>query len=254
MERSVFESLKKTEENHWWFVGRRAIVKRALDNIAKDHNINTILEIGCGTGGNFELLRKYGELDAIELDEDAQHFSRERNIATLVSGGSLPNNLPDTLKKEYDLIVMCDVLEHIEEDEESLAVLRDKLSENGTLLITVPAYQWLWSTADDIYHHKRRYTLNELTQKCKNADLTPATKGYFNFWTFPLAVCVLSLQKLKRSKIAETDKPIGSNIPMQPINFILKSLFVSEKFTFGTIPFPFGLSVLMTATKNTTTN
>ncbi|MCG8378219.1 MAG: class I SAM-dependent methyltransferase, partial [Proteobacteria bacterium] len=143
MENTLFNQMHEVENHHWWFVSRRNIIESVINKIPF-HGKPNILDIGCGNGDNLEMLSKFGNLVAMERDVNALNRAQERNMCPVYSG-DLPDNISSEINKDNDLIVMLDVLEHVSEDGECLANLKQYINDNGRLLITVPAYQFLWS-------------------------------------------------------------------------------------------------------------
>lgn len=233
MESFVYKDIIKQEKDHWWFKARREII----DTILKDLNLKEpkILEIGCGTGGNLKMLKKYGDTSAIEMDEFAVNYANKE--FKNVQQGYLPNNIP--FDEKFDLICMFDVLEHIEEDKLSIEVLKKHLNPNGILLITVPAYQWLYGSHDKFLHHKRRYSLNQIESILK--DFSILKKSYFNTFLFPLVVLSRIIDKL----IPHKDNSLGYNIPNKIINSFFYKIFKLEKNLLTKYSFPFGSSILI---------
>ena len=137
MEATAYTAMRDSQENHWWFVGRRAVIRSLLDRFVGKRADAHVLEAGCGFGGNLPLLEGYGKVYAFEFNERAREFAA-RQTAGPVAYGALPDEIGFGDRK-FDLIVILDVLEHIEDDLASLISLRDRLSDGGTLLVTVPA-------------------------------------------------------------------------------------------------------------------
>jgi SAM-dependent methyltransferase len=232
------------EDKHWWFVGRRRIIDRVIRQL-KLTNDAQILEAGCGTGGNLKMLSRHGQVSAMELETTACEFANLRQV-TLVKQGSLPDQIPFTAK--YDLIVILDVIEHLDDDLAALEALKSRLKPGGWLLVTVPAYQFLWSQHDEINHHKRRYTLTQLCQVTRQGGYKIKYSTYFNSFLFPAVALVRLLQKLFK---VETKASISSdlNLPAKPINQLLATLFATERHFMGRIRLPFGVSALVVAEK-----
>ncbi len=201
MESFVYQDIINHEKKHWWFKARREILEQVLKELPLSNNPK-ILEIGCGTGGNLSMLNNHGSIAAVEMDEFAVDYAK--NKFSNVKRGSLPNNIP--FKEKFDLICMFDVLEHIEEDKLSIQTLKKFLKPDGILLITVPAYQWLYGTHDKLLHHKRRYTLNQLESIL--SEYTTLKKSYFNTFLFPLVILSRIIDKFTPSK-----NSIGYDIP-----------------------------------------
>jgi len=223
------------EQDHWWFVARRAII----DHLVRAHvplpSGARILEAGCGTGGNLALLAQYGVLDAMEYDEDARASATARGLCR-VEAGALPNAVGFG-ETRYDMIALLDVLEHIDEDEASLRALGARLAPNGRLLLTVPAAPWLWSDHDVLHHHKRRYTHERMLDVVCAAGLKVEVSGYFNSLLFPLAVAQRVAHQLLRR-----DTPLDAR-PSPLVNAALQRVFAAERHLLGRIPFPMGLSL-----------
>ncbi|WP_278391314.1 class I SAM-dependent methyltransferase [Sphingobium yanoikuyae] len=235
MDRSAYTSMNAQEGEHWWFVARRAII----DGLIRDHvalpDDARILEAGCGTGGNLALLAQHGNVDALEYDDEARAIAAARGVAT-VEAGALPEKVGFG-DRRYDLIALLDVLEHVDQDEASLAALRGRLAAGGRLLVTVPAVPWLWSDHDVLHHHKRRYTHDGLARVAAAAGLRVEASGYFNSLLFPLAVAQrLAHQLLRR------EAPLDAR-PAPWLNRSLQQVFAAERHMLGRINFPIGLSL-----------
>ncbi|MEM6399658.1 MAG: class I SAM-dependent methyltransferase [Cyanobacteria bacterium P01_D01_bin.116] len=244
MEKEFYLQYASVEDKHWWFVARRQIIQQVIRKLDLPKNAQ-ILEAGCGTGGNLQMLSRYGQVSAMELDEIACQFANQRQV-TQVKRGSLPDDIP--FNSDYDLILILDVIEHLDNDLSALEALYYKLKPGGYLLVTVPAYKFLWSQHDEINHHKRRYRLKGLKQVAKKAGYEVNYASYFNTFLFPLVAIVRSLAKLlpKQNK-----GKISSDLvlPSKSVNKILKLLFASERYFINRFNLPFGVSVLLLAQK-----
>ncbi len=246
MDKDFYLQYAAVEDQHWWFAGRRLILDQVIRKLNLPEN-SEILEAGCGTGGNLRMLARHGKLSAMELDEIACKLANARQVIQ-VQLGSLPDNIP--FSDQYDLILMLDILEHLDDDQAALVALHSRLKPGGWLLITVPAYQFLWSHHDDINHHKRRYVLRGLKQVVSKAGYTVRYGGYFNTFLFPMVAAVRYLKKLLR-----IDSSSGSSndllLPPKPVNQFLSLLFASERHLMDRFSLPFGVSVLLLAQKTT---
>ena len=152
MNRDFYLQTSRIEDEHWWFVARRKIIGALMDRLNLPVSAE-ILEVGCGTGGNIALLKRYGEVTCIELDKIAAQMARDRNLAPVLCG-KLPDELPE-FSRQFDVITLFDVIEHVKEDGASLQVLASLLKPGGRFVITVPAFNFLWSQHDDENHHQQ---------------------------------------------------------------------------------------------------
>jgi SAM-dependent methyltransferase len=201
MEPEIYHKTAQSEESHWWFVGRRRILNDILKGLALPDNA-PILEVGCGTGGNLPLLARYGRVYGMELDATAREYARRRQV-----GPILPGSLPDDIPFEgqlFNLLVLTDVLEHVDRDDLSLRHLSDRIQSGGYLLLTVPAFQGLWSRHDDLHHHKRRYNRDRLLELLVAAGFEVLLLSYLNTLLFPVIVTVRLCEKFPDCPCAQT--------------------------------------------------
>lgn len=228
--------MSAAEGEHWWFAGRREIIRQLIaDRVPISRNLR-ILEAGCGTGGNLGMLREFGNVTAFEYDDEA------RSVSSSASGIDVqPGMLPDGIKHiegPFDVIALLDVLEHVEDDEGSLRTLSTKLAPKGFLIITVPALQMLWSDHDEIHHHHRRYSRGRLEKVIRAASLEIEFVSYFNTLLFPLAL----LQRLA-SRFIGRQVANQNATPPKPVNSILARVFASERRLLKCARLPVGLSL-----------
>ena len=236
MEPHAYEDMSRQQESHWWFRARRDILGQMLEQLPINAN-PSILEIGCGPGGNLEMLKSIGETTAVELNESAANVARKSSGIPVIVG-HLPDNI-DTNKK-YDLVCLFDVLEHVEHDAESLNTIKALLKKDGVLLLTLPAYQWLFGKHDRILHHYRRYNMKGICDLLDNAGFSVWYATYFNFLLFPLAVIARMMDYS-----SNTDSSIGYDTPNKFLNSLLYRVFSSEKHLIGKFRIPYGNSLLI---------
>lgn len=229
------------EDSHWLFEGRRLVIEAVFNSLLHTTtNSRCLLDIGCGNGGNLPLLSKYGNLFAVELDGSSRERSIQRAIA-LVENGSLPDNIPFDGKK-FDVITGLDVLEHVEDEQKSLSAIRGRLAPDGLLLLTVPAYNFMWTANDEYSHHKRRYTLSKLNALLQHNGFKVSLSSYFNSLLFPFALLYCLLDKFNRSSYRYALK-----VPPWPFNNFLKAIFFLESLILPKMGFPFGMSIIICA-------
>ena len=235
MERAVFDRMAEHDAVHWWYVARRRVLH---DLVAREVALPPdarILEIGCGTGHNFEMLRRFGRLDAIEVDSEARALA-SRRLGHAVAAAPLPE-LGGIADRTYHLIALLDVLEHVDEDQAALASIAAKLAPGGRILVTVPAYQWMWSAHDVAHHHKRRYSKRSLRRVIEAAGLNARRIGYFNSLLFPLAAMVRIAGRLTGRTTSD------DRMPPAPLNRLFRSIFGLERHLVGRVPLPAGVSL-----------
>ena len=242
MENKIFQKMLKLESSHWWFVARRKIIQKAINNLDLPRNIR-ILDAGCGNGDNLSLLSTFGDLVAFEKNEYALKTAKSKKIGEIYKA-ELPDKLPNTVKTNFDLIVLLDVLEHIDDDSKSLTTVRKLMNNKGIILITVPAFQWLWSEHDVIHHHKRRYSKSELREKLDSSGFRIKYISYFNTLLFPFAL----VERIGQ-KIFSSSNPEILELPNNKINFLLEKIFSLEAIFMNKISLPFGLSLVAIAEK-----
>jgi SAM-dependent methyltransferase len=245
MRADIYQSMAKVEDAHWWFRGRRKIAEYILGTITLPKSA-TILDAGCGTGGNLSMLSKFGKVYAMEMDESARVLADKRNIVKTEYG-----RLPDAIAfgdQFFDLIALFDVLEHVEQDLESLIALKKRLAAGGKILLTVPAFPFLWSGHDISHHHKRRYRLTPLIQLFKQAGYKVTFANYINFWLFPLIALTRVFYRLKPNK--ESKEMAELFLPAPQVNRLLEMIFAGERYLLPIMRLPFGVSIVLLAQKD----
>jgi SAM-dependent methyltransferase len=235
MERAVFDRMAELDQVHWWYVARRRILADLIRREAGLPGDARILEIGCGTGHNFEMLERFGRLEALEVDDEARALAASR-LGREIGDSALPG-LAGVADGAYHLIALLDVLEHVEGRPESLRSIAAKLAPGGKILVTVPAYQWMWSAHDRAHHHKLRYSKKGLRRDAEAAGLKVDKIGYFNSLLFPVAAAVRILGKAF-GKSSSDDK-----LPPRPLNALFGKIFGLERHMIGRVPFPAGVSI-----------
>lgn len=241
MDRVVYDRMAAHDSTHWWYRARRDILADYLQRYADLPRQARVLEIGCGTGHNLPMLARFGEIDAIEIDEAAGAIASQR-LGKPVGTAPLPE-LAGVERGAYDLVAVLDVIEHIDDDVAALRAMADALKPGGCILIAVPAHQWMWSAHDVVNHHKRRYSKKTLDAAIRAAGLTHNGLRWFNSLLFPVAVAARVAGKL-------TGKDDGDDSPPPaPLNKALEAVFRVERHLLGRVPLTPGLSLITLAGK-----
>ena len=239
MERIVYDRMAELDSRHWWYRARRDILAALIARKIRLPADARILEIGCGTGHNLEMLQRFGAADGIEIDPAARALARQR-LGREIGSAPLPRleGVPDSA---YDLVAILDVLEHVEEDREALESIARKLRPGGRILITVPAHPWMWSAHDEVNHHKRRYTRKTLRKVVADAGLKLEMMSWFNSLLFPLAAAARLAGRVTGKEDSD-DK-----LPPRPVNAMFEMLFGLERYAVGRLPLPPGVSLVAIA-------
>jgi SAM-dependent methyltransferase len=236
MDSSVYRLMDQTQQTHWWFAGRRAILRAIITQLGLPARAR-ILEIGCGTGGNLPMLTQFGTVFGVEMDDFA--LSRARDVSNCdVRKGRLPDRIPFD-GQLFDLVCLLDVLEHVEDDAAALGAVASRLKPGGLAVVTVPAYQWLYGAHDRLHHHFRRYTAGQLGCKAAGAGLQVRRLGYFNALLFPLIAAVRLCKRILR-----LDEQDEAALPGHNLNRWLYRVFACEAAVVPRLLFPFGTSCI----------
>jgi SAM-dependent methyltransferase len=242
MEPQVYARMAAVEDAHWWFVARRRILSEVLRREVDLPSDAKLLEAGCGTGGNLAMLARFGTVQAFEPDAEARRLAGHK-AGVEVRDGRLPEALPFA-PGGFDLVAALDVVEHLDDDLASLRALGTQLKPGGWLLLTVPAFPFLWGRHDETHHHRRRYRRAGLTRVLSDAGLKPVKVTYFNSLLFPLIAGVRSAKTLLGREGAPEDA-----LPPPLVNRLLCGIFASERHLIGRVPLSVGVSLLALARK-----
>ena len=239
MERVLFDRMASGADSHWWYVARRRILADLIRRNVGPAPGDRILEIGCGTGHNFEMLGRFGKVDGLEVD-DAARATAQAALGHPILSAPLPDlrGLPDA---SWDLICALDVIEHVEEDRASLARMAGLLRPGGAILLTVPAVPWLWSAHDEANHHVRRYTKSTLRAAIAAGGLRVDAIGYFNSLLFPVAAAKRMVGNITGKTGSDDD------LPPAPVNALLRGVFALERHLVGRVSMPIGVSLFAIA-------
>jgi SAM-dependent methyltransferase len=238
MDRDYELQTHRAEDRHWWYRGRRSVLARVIDDLRLPARAR-ILDAGCGSGRNMVEFAKHGTVTGIELSGTSVSLARERAAGEVVEGSVL--EMPFQADA-FDLAASLDVIEHLEDDLQALRELRRVVAPGGSLLVTVPAYQWLWSGHDEINHHHRRYNRRTLLAPAQAAGWQMKSSAHFNSLLLPIAIVLRALERFKPST---TKSSLDLWIPPAPLNWALRQPLHLEAAVIGHGgPIPAGLSLL----------
>jgi SAM-dependent methyltransferase len=203
------------EEAHWWYRGRRRMIQAILASTPLPERCR-ILDAGCGSGRNMELLVGFGSVTGLEPAERSAAIARARGAGEVVQG-SLEGPLPFE-SGAFDLVACLDVLEHLEDDGAALRELRRVTADGGRLLVTVPAYRLLWGMHDELAGHRRRYTRSSLLSAAGAAGWRPTRVTGFNATLLvPIGLARMADRLLGERAARRSDLGRTPRAPLEPI-------------------------------------
>lgn len=215
MDRDYELQTHQAEDRHWWYRGRRTVLDGVIAGLQLPAGAR-ILDAGCGSGRNMVDLARRGTVTGVELSDTSVSLARARDVGEVVAGSLLEMPFADD---SFDLAVTLDVIEHLDDDLAALGELRRVVVPGGWLLVTVPAYQWLWSGHDVINHHHRRYTRRSLRVVAEKAGWRQVRTTYFNSLLLPVAIL---LRVLDRLSTKTTESSLDLWVPPEPLNWLLE--------------------------------
>ncbi|MDT5061906.1 MAG: hypothetical protein QOH63_2365 [Acidobacteriota bacterium] len=244
MQQHTYSIMYEVEETHWWFVGRRRIIASFVEKICREIKDHTprILDVGCGTGANLELLGKYGEASGVDVSQDALTFCRARGLENVRHGEAEKLPFEDG---SFDLVTGLDVVEHLDDDVAGLKEMWRVLKPGGRALLFVPAFMFLWGVQDDVSHHRRRYTLPGLRKVVREAGFEVERATYANITFFAPILLGRAVMKVTGLRPASEN-----NINVSALNGVLGHVLGAESSFLRRMNFPFGVSALCVARKS----
>ncbi len=245
MQQHTYAIMDRVEEKHWWFVGRRAILETFLRQIVQNPKSKIqnprILDVGCGTGANLEMLAQFGSAEGVDVSDDALEFCTKKGL-TVQKG--LAETLPYA-DETFDITTALDVIEHLDDDIAGLKEMHRATKTGGYSLIFVPAFMWLWGVQDDISHHRIRYTRKQIVDRIEKAGFRVERATYANFTFF---APVLGGRVFMRATGIKPESE--NNINISALNGVFGRIFSSERFWLKDLNFPFGVSIVVVARKS----
>lgn len=243
MQQHTYRVMYEVEESHWWYVGRRRIiesfVEEAIAKLALPQGSPRMLDVGCGTGGNLEMLNQYGKVEGVDVSAEALAFCRARGLEKVKQGAAEQLPYEDNL---FDLVTALDVVEHLDDDLAGLREMRRVLRPGGYVLLFVPAFMFLWGVQDDVSHHRRRYRLPQLRRVVQAAGFKVERMSYANITFF--APILLGRQLMRLTGVRPASE---NNINVSALNAVLGRVLGAENFWLRRANLPFGVSALCLA-------
>lgn len=241
MQSHHYPILYQVEETHWWYLGRRRIVRSLVERIRTTLNNQEprILDVGCGTGANLKMLAACGTAEGVDISPQAVEFCRERGLDSVKLGAI--EHLPYD-DESFEIVTALDVVEHLDDDVAGLREIRRVLRADGRLLLFVPAFMFLWGVQDDVSNHRRRYTMPRLLNAVQAAGFSIEWSSYANISFFLPVLVVRSVMRWLGLRAATE---YGINISL--MNGPFSQLFAAERFVLERGRLPFGVSAVCIA-------
>jgi ubiquinone/menaquinone biosynthesis C-methylase UbiE len=240
-----YEKMYKLEDSYWWFVGKRRIAQNLIEEFVPLNRKEAILDVGCGTGATMRFLDHYGQVYGIDISETALCFCQKRALSGLSRASAL--RLPFT-DSSFSLITAFDVLYHeaVVDDLAALKEFHRVCRGGGSVLISEPAFNFIWSGHDVAYHGKRRYVASELESKLEKVGFQVVKLSYSNALLFPLIFAFRTWKRLSRLS-SETRSDLK---PLNPyLNRALLAVYDLEASLVCNTRLPVGSSVVCVARK-----
>jgi 2-polyprenyl-3-methyl-5-hydroxy-6-metoxy-1,4-benzoquinol methylase len=239
VDRKYGEAYRELFEKHWWWRSRTELIVDKLRQLRPAQGWKRILDIGCGDALFFDRLAEFGEVEGVEpcaelVSPNSPH--RNRIYVCPFDGNFRPG-------KQYSLILMLDVLEHLEDPVGALRCVLDLLAPEGIVIVTVPAFMALWTNHDVLNHHLTRYTKQGFRNVTRQAGLQIEEERYLYHWTCPLKLVVHVMESVVHLK------PEAPKVPAGWANEALFWVSRLEQKTLSAFPMPFGSSLMVVGSK-----
>jgi len=238
-----YQSIFRSEEQNWWYKGRRSLITQILNNVSIRKN-STILDIGCGTGRNIMLFQKYGSPFGVDTSNTAIDICNTRKLSNvhLIQGNHYPFE-----DNSFDVVTCLDVLEHEKNEYELLMEASRVVKKGGYIILAVPATPLLWSKLDTDSHHVRRYTKSTLQDVLEKTQFIIKRISYYNYLLFLPVLLIRIIQKTNWGKGLSWG--IRPDFESPFLNRMLEPIFALDIRLLRYLSPPFGVSLFAIAQK-----
>jgi SAM-dependent methyltransferase len=240
------------EDRHWWFASRTRALLNMMDRVLPGRDLK-VLDIGCGAGNMIHHLSRYGQVKGVEMDPRPVAVAHERGYD--VDLGDATQGLAYD-QASFDVVTALDVIEHNQDDMSILHEMYRVVRPGGYVVVTVPAFMWLWSHNDVINAHVRRYTARELRDRLEAAGFRVRRMTYNNFFVFPMAAALILARRgsdsqpdLASHHLSEDEYQVEMEPASPPVNASLTGVGWVEAQVLRWIDLPVGTSIIAIAQK-----
>jgi len=239
---SAFKMLAAVEDEHFWFVARNELLVGLITRFFPD--ARRFLEVGCGNGAVLRAvaqLRDWKRLVGSELHPSGLAFAQTR-LPGVEFVQMDARHIPAS--DAFDLVGAFDVIEHIADDQRVLDQIRGVLAPGGGVIIAVPQHPWLWSRADEIAYHERRYCRGELERKLRQSGFEVLFSTSYTCLLLPM---MIASRLLRRD--GGTNEGVEQEFALDPrINGLFTAILRAEvRLTLAGLRWPVGGSRVVVA-------
>jgi 2-polyprenyl-3-methyl-5-hydroxy-6-metoxy-1,4-benzoquinol methylase len=215
MDAQLMKAMLDVDERHWWYRGRREIIRAELEQLPLPTAGARLLDAGCGSGRTLEELERYGDVCGIDVNSEAADAARARGHEVVT--GPL-EQLPWEAAR-FDVITCLDVIEHLPDERPAMLELARVCKPEGWMVLTVPAYPALWSHHDEANHHYRRYSRRTLRAAVAGAGWRIERMTSFNTLLLGPAAMVRVAERRLRSRQSLNGGSAPSTLHLGPAWF-----------------------------------
>lgn len=257
MDEALYRLHAEREETYWWWVAKNRIILSLIERYAAERSAKPAgqlptndgtetqpraIDIGCGAGGVLARLSERYDAVGVDMSPIAREYCAKRGLKAL--DGALPHDLPFKEADTFNLVVVSEVLEHVEQDAESVREIVRITKPGGLIVSTVPAHAWLWSAHDDFNHHCRRYTRRQFGALFAGLPVEQLVLSYYQLASMPLVVAARTVERARKAVTGKSPTEADVKPLPGPVNGLLTAAFEVEKHVLPRSRLPTGTSVI----------
>lgn len=234
-----FDRMFALEETHWWYQGRRALVRHALERFAPAQRPLQLLDLASATGASIRFMGDFGKVHGLDISEETIRLCEQRGVEGLVQADAL--RLP-FVDDSFEVVLALDAFEHFEDDVAAMAEVFRVIKPGGVLVCTVPAFMALWSPHDEAYHHFRRYRRPQLRGRLESVGFHTERMSYSSMTLFPAVWAMRALRRRDAAPVEEAESDFSVPMPW-PVEALAGLITGIEVWVEQRVDLPFGVSL-----------